>query len=357
MGDKLKNNGQAHSDHVQADDIQAQAVEWFSMMRSDVQNKKDKINFEAWLDQSPKHVQAYEQITAMWRNFERFSDVPSVRTIRQAALDDLALHKAERLENRRRVGLRAMLSAAAVFAVVAIGLAINSERFFGAPSYQTAIGEQKTVVLADDSVVKLNTDTDLQVQYSAEKRQVYLNRGQAHFSVKATPSRPFTVFAGNGSVTATGTKFDVRVEHENVTVTLIEGHVTVTPDVKDVKIGEQDHHETPTQLAPGQQVAYGRKSISEVTGAKLPEITAWQEGELIFDDILLAEAVKEVNRYSAQKVIIADWALGEIRISGMFRTGQSEKFVKALESYFPIEAVQDKKGNRILHAASVSENQ
>src|SRR5262249_46787455 len=91
--------------------------------------------------------------------------------------------------------------------------------------FSTRHGEQQTHRLADGSVLHLNTDTAVTVQYSKTERQVEITSGQAGFEVVHEPERPFHVFAGPAEVIDLGTKFDVRLRSDSTVVTVVEGRV------------------------------------------------------------------------------------------------------------------------------------
>src|SRR3546814_4964644 len=88
--------------------------------------------------------------------------------------------------------------------------------------YATVLGEQRSVTLKDGSQVILDTASELLVQYGSRERKLTLQRGRADFSVQHDDDaqRPFVVHAATGTVTATGTQFQVRVESGIGTVTL-----------------------------------------------------------------------------------------------------------------------------------------
>ena len=66
-------------------------------------------------------------------------------------------------------------------------------------------------VLADNSVLHLNTDSSVTVRYSKTERLVTLTSGEAVFEVAHESGRAFRVLAGGAEVVALGTKFDVRL--------------------------------------------------------------------------------------------------------------------------------------------------
>jgi transmembrane sensor len=119
--------------------------------------------------------------------------------------------------------------AAAASLVMAIGVASTVAYLrFGPRHFETGIGEQRDVLLADGSRIALNTDTALTMHYSAGSRRIELQRGEALFTVKHDAARPFDVAAGKTLTRALGTEFNVDMRRSNVTVSVLEGSVRVS---------------------------------------------------------------------------------------------------------------------------------
>src|SRR5687768_1245554 len=57
--------------------------------------------------------------------------------------------------------------------------------------HMTAIGEQATIVLPDNSEIILNTNTEIEVSFSDSARNIFLKQGEGFFTVTKDPSRPF----------------------------------------------------------------------------------------------------------------------------------------------------------------------
>jgi len=68
---------------------------------------------------------------------------------------------------------------------------------------------------------------------------------------------------------------------------------------------------------------------------------AWKRGMVAFDDVTLAEAVAEMNRYSAIEIRLGDAGLADERISGRFPAGQPVEFAESLELFLPVRAERD----------------
>lgn len=194
--------------------------------------------------------------------------------------------------------------------------------------YRTNAAQRLTATLEDGSRLTLNVGSQVRVVFDDGERRLILDKGQALFEVAKDRLRPFLVVAGSRVVTAHGTMFDVRREPTAIQIALIEGKVSVSSDAQ-----------------PGSAVAMvpddvlvatnGALSLSHVPGRALA-LAGWQDGNLIFVDQTLGEAVAEMNRYGAQRLEVADADTAALRISGSFRIGQLQPFLDALELGFPV---------------------
>ncbi|HEX6398731.1 MAG TPA: FecR domain-containing protein, partial [Steroidobacteraceae bacterium] len=144
--------------------------------------------------------------------------------------------------------------------------------------YRTAVGEQRSITLADHSMVNLNTDTALDVTLSKNLRRVDLHHGEAFFSVAHDPSRAFEVWAAGGKVRAVGTQFGVAIDRDDVTVSVLEGIVVVQP----LATGAAP------RVAANQSVRYrSGGTIGTVGVADVNRINGWREGKLVFERVPL----------------------------------------------------------------------
>jgi transmembrane sensor len=204
-------------------------------------------------------------------------------------------------------------------------------------TYRTALGEQRTITLADGSRVTLNTDSVLRTRGSNGQRLIYLDRGQAFFKVAHDRAHPFIVTAAGRTVTALGTEFDVRVDRGRFHVVLVEGRVKVEAPVAAARREAGAPAEAPksqaTELVAGSQLVAVSDRDWRVARADIPEETAWVTGWLKFDGQPLGDVVAELGRYSNQRIVLADPALASAPVSGRFRPENMGAFVRALETY------------------------
>lgn len=309
-------------------EMEGQAEGWFVRLQEPDCTDDERVGCERWRAQSPAHEAAFRAVEDIWwRSIELGND---------PALDPALAEVLREAERGKAPGARFpfwLLPLAAVLVIVMARLLwIN---MLGPPGiiYDTALGERRSVELADGTVVVLDTRTAVVVRYSGRQRLVELQTGQAHFQVARDPARPFIVQAAGGSVTAVGTRFQVRVEDANATVTLEEGVVRV-----EAPAGGLPSHPAAT-LSPGQQLRFDRDGRQwAIDRVDLEVASAWTQGSLFVKNWRLEDLVAEMNRYSATKLRLVDPALAEIRISGTFRTGDQQALVLVLEHGWSVRA-------------------
>jgi len=210
-------------------------------------------------------------------------------------------------------------------------------------SYETAIGEQSTVVLPDGTVVILNTNSRLGVAYSAAARVLHLQRGEIHVSVAKDSSRRLSVVVGDQILQAVGTAFSVEItENSQIELVVTEGKVVVG-----VRSTGQQATVVPPILAQSDSntVVAGEELILGVPDAVITPVTveelevklSWREGRLIFRGEPLAEALAEVERYTTVEFVFLDEDLKTRSVSGRYRAGDVDALLIALRLNFNID--------------------
>lgn len=355
--------------------VHRQAADWFARLRSAEHTERDVRAFHAWLELDAKHRQAFDEIDQLWHKSRDLKDHPKL-AVGRAYLEQIKAKasippNADRnlLENKsKRAGAFMRRFAIAAALILAVGAGIVFSLFLKTETerYYTAVGEQKIIRLEDGTRIILNTKTTLDVAYTAAQRKVIFVRGQAGFAVSHDPSRPFIVEVDNNKITVLGTEFDVyrrqysdqAGDEADTIVTLLRGSVEVTPNSRAVDNNIADQPTVPetfVTLKPGEQITLSNEGkIQALEKVDLSNINAWRDGKLKFDDTLLLEAVAEANRYGGKQLILTDPALGQLKISGVFETGQNENIAKALRAFFGVEIkIRRDKNLEILPPASM----
>lgn len=297
-----------HERHAEIEDRAAAFViarkdggEWTAERQSEL---------EEWLAQSFAHRAAYLRLDAAWSKADR------VRALRP--------HR-PRAGSASPLGKASMRIAAVLVLFAGIGFGVQQ---LAPPAkistYATPVGGRETLRLADGSEIELNTDTVLRTSVTRESRIVWLDRGEAYFSVAHDPAHPFVVHAAGQKVTVLGTKFTVRRDARALEVSLIEGRIRFNAKSKTA----------PIDLAPGDVVTAkaGTVTLSHKSKRNLAAEVSWRRGVIVFDRTALADAARELNRYNAQKIVLGDERTAKTTIGGTFEATNVEGFARVVHA-------------------------
>jgi len=316
-------------------DIDEEAAVWVWRMDSDTVSAANRDAFTSWLRRDSRHRQAYEDLTRVWTGLNGLAEAKREEKIATFTRTSAGA---------RPAGRKAWWTAAA--AAIVMGVAVAAWMRMGSElqTLATAVGQQRSVTLADGSVVSLNTNTIVETQLQRGVREIYLRKGEAHFQVAHDRSRPFLVHAGDAVVRAVGTQFEVRLRiDQHVDVVVNEGSVEVRSEAaaepagsgRGPRVTPRSHMHT---LAAGQQLspAGNDYSVVPVSTHRLSSVLAWRDGAVVFDGESLSDAIAEIGRYTDARIIVNDPQVAALRVGGRYRTGDVQAFFDALQMAFPV---------------------
>lgn len=296
------------------------AAQWAARRNLRDLTPEEQVEFDTWLTADVRHLGAYGRAEAVLARLERVSSV---------AIGELqARQKATTTDLPRRRFILTGTIAASVAAAGVIGAAFwENSRESGVTTranFATRVGQTREILLADGSVITLNTDSRVAVELSARARNIRLERGEALFDVAKNKKRPFVVFAGDTQVRAVGTSFTVSMLPKRpIQVLVKEGVVELThADAKAVAVGAHTR-----ALAPR-----GSAIVAEtVSSTKLARYLAWEYGRIALDNETLQDAATEFARYSGVRIVV-DPAVANRTVTGMFASDDPVGFAKAAAS-------------------------
>lgn len=306
--------------------LRKSAAHWFVRLRAQPVTPRVDLKFQRWLASDPAHEEDYERQELTW---ELAGELASDEEIEGLIAE--AQRAAPGPRPSASVALSWSATAAALVAAVCIG--VYWQWPSSAAVYMTAAGEQRTVVLPDQSRMTLNTSTQARVEFNRDVRVIELEHGEATFSVTHDANRPFEVRAAKGTARALGTEFNVLSLQSDVTVSVLSGKVEVI--APDTIRGERRRSAV---LTHGEEITYNNSAISQIQRADAARINAWRSGRVAFQDVDLPEALREFNRYGGTPIVLGDASLASVRVSGVFRIGETDALLNALNLAFQIEA-------------------
>jgi transmembrane sensor len=306
-----------------------QARRWFVKINNGQVRAQDQIELEAWLASKPGNREAYSDLSRLWNDFGALD---------YALGSDPALAFRPAL-SRRSIRLPAFTLAGGGVFVVLCGLVLIavSQGWLGlrTKSYSTEVAQISDVTLPDTSRLKLGAETKIEVASDKATRRANLKRGEAFFEVAKDPDRPFFVETDLATIRVVGTKFNVHVGPDDVTVDVAEGQVLVMR--KPLSGTLEGGGEQQVQLKAGDGVQLARSGAFSATAHNhIDQALAWERGQLIFNNARLSTVISDMNRYSYKKFSIDDSVIGELRVTGLFHAGDFDGLSAAIQQTLPI---------------------
>ncbi|QJQ01202.1 FecR domain-containing protein [Herbaspirillum rubrisubalbicans] len=306
--------------------VEAEATDWLARRDRDDWSSSQQESLDAWLNDATENRIAYLRMERTWSRADRL--------VTMKRPGQMSVPPQKGFWDRRTVlRLAASVMLASSVAMLAFNHLVNND-------YVTAVGQRTSLALADGSHVMLNTSTRLQYEPTQGLRLVRLKSGEAYFEVAHDASHPFVIEAGANRVTVLGTKFSVRRDGDHLQVAVVQGRVQVSSQSPG-----QPMRQIVLTRNESAVVDNGLITMSEKTPQSIEHQLSWRQGKLVLDQMTLAQAASEFNRYNKKKIIINDPLAAQIRIGGSFNVDNVDGFVRLLQSGFGL-TVQET-GNEI----------
>lgn len=245
--------------------------------------------------------------------------------------------------SRRGFSLSALWRYAAVVAIIiAVGCIsywqgeVNVKDTFADISVEAPLGSKTKLYLPDGTLVWLNAGSRMTYSqgFGVDNRKVELE-GEGYFEVKRNEKIPFFVKTKDLQLQVLGTKFNFRdyPEDHEVVVSLLEGKVGLNNLLREEK---------EAVLSPDERAvlnkANGLLTVESVTAFNASQ---WTDGYLFFDEELLPDIAKELERSYNVKIHIANDSLKTFRFYGNF-VRREQNIQEVLEALASTEKMQYK---------------
>jgi len=306
--------------------IAEEAARWFARLQGEAATGEDWLAFERWLQSSPAHAQAYEQLETLWIDLEyaplakELGGRPLVAARRRQAI------RAPQV-SRRRAWIGAGAAIAAGLAV-AVGLGVWTPSV-ATQTFETRPGETKAITLADGTHIRLNAASRITVALGPDARRVEMADAEAVFDVAHDANRPFLIAVGDRQVRVVGTEFNLRHRSDLMDLTVRRGVVEVRP------AGAPQAQ--PTRVTIGQELTHFAGQVGSVLKVSDPDQAfAWTNGQLIYRDTPLSDVAADLSRRFATPIRTADARTGALRFSGVLVTDNQSDVLRRLTAYAPV---------------------
>lgn len=301
------------------DDIVTVAIDWMVRMQSGSATEQEREACRRWRAAEARHELAWQRLQSL---SERVATLPSALT--HGSIGDAD----GRRRHNRRFALKTLCVAMGV-GLVAVGSSDVLPWRALLADYATRAGERRRVVLADGTVVELNTASAIDTAYDEQRRLLRLNRGEvlvttAHERDRAY--RPLLVATRLGQARALGTRFQVRDSEAGIRVAVFEGAVEFQPAGASEAI----------RIAAGRQALFDRQGLVGSLSRADEDAVAWTDGYIVADHMPLGELVAELDRSMPGK-LRCDPAVAGLPISGVFPIDQPARILAAIARTLPVQ--------------------
>jgi len=304
------------------------AVEWHLQLHSAAASDADRANFVAWQHQNSTHALAYSRIERMWGKFSVVEPNAAKVSIESALQSGKAIKKIAQHGKGIALSLVAIISAYSAVQTqpAQIWLAEN----------KTAIGEQRSMTLADGSTLMLNTNTALDIDFSDRQRLIKLYQGEVLITVAKDKSRPLIIATAQGTARALGTIFNVKTAEETTQVTVVESKVETCTNPSLFSFSQK----ACITLQPNQGANFTSSQIDSASNIDAENIASWSTGTLAMDNQPLNQVLTELQRYSKAQIQFNADEISNMRVSGVLPLNNMSQSLNLLAGKLPIQISQ-----------------
>jgi ferric-dicitrate binding protein FerR (iron transport regulator) len=233
-----------------------------------------------------------------------------------------------------------LLAAAGAESAVKKALAASDTRTLSASR-----GQRGNVELADGTQASIGAESKVKLPNAfGTKLRTAEVEGSVSFDVAAGQELPFTIWAGNAIVTATGTRFAVRAFADENTVVVRVENGSVSVRVKEAR--------EETTLAAGQAARITPDGkVAMIDGAASDAAFAWVRDSLAFTNMPVSAVLKEVSRWMGFSTSLADSSLGSRAVTLRLGLESRRAAIAVLAKAANFTSEIDKEDNVVFSAA------
>ncbi len=298
-----------------------EAAFWQAKQMSGALSDDERTAFAHWLEASEANRIAFERLEDTLAATDAAAE-----TILSEKFEGELYEEAQNSTAWRMPALAASIGF--VFLTLSATLFFNYSPRPQTQLYATAVGETRSVSLDDGSIINMNTDTTLVVEYNRSERIVSFEEGEAIFNIERDEAKPFIVELPVVEIIVTGTTFNVLASKEDTEIFVISGTVQVKPIAgQTLTLGEGnsihiDSNGAASAIAPFDAI----------------DVLAWTNGKLRFTETPLHEVVDELNRYFTRKIILRDASISMLPVTGEFDATNQTAAIDAITLIFDLDS-------------------
>jgi len=306
---------------------QEQAALWAVRITESPLDAAQQAQLQQWLQQNEQHAALLQQAVSLWRGLGQLTPEQQALLFPAPAANETNVQPIKKARRLPSWGIAALL----MLGVLTATQSFSPLSLWLQADYRTAEKPQQGIMLPDGSRVDLDSGSAIALQFNDQQRQIKLLRGNAWFTVApvtAKEKRPFVVVSDAGSTQALGTQFMLLQEDQGTTVAVFEHSVKVTTPSDSLVLQEQ------------QAAQYQGQQLTRLPHWQPSQASAWHRGLLIIDQQPLSVALTQLSRYRAGEIIVANPALRQKTVSGVFALNQLDGALDGISQQLSLRQVK-----------------
>ena len=305
-----------------------QAAEWFATLNDPRVTPGERAAWRAWLHSDRAHARAWARVRQVDGLFPGLPKQEAQSALRAA-------------DKRWKLPGKGLLSVLVLLPILWLASPLPWPALESRPDYQTQTGQIAPFTLAEGTIVWLNTDSALDVDYDAAQRRLTLLQGEA--LVDSAPdhggaNRPLIVATAHGRIRAVGTRFSVRRHAETTVVHVFEGRVSVA----------RGNGADSVAVLAGRMAEFNRQDIVRA-GAAVRARAAWVKGILIADNTPLCDFTRDLERYFKGNIDCPE-EIAHLRLVGVYPLRDTARILAAIQTALPVHIRRRPGGYAIVSA-------
>lgn len=293
-----------------------QAISWALRLRNNRANVRLHAQCEHWREAHVDHELAWQRVQALQQELNsQLSAIPGAHV----ALENVAHGLGRRQALKMLSGVVLVGSAAWVSRDLTGWQRWTSD-------LATATGERRSVQLPDGTRLQLNTDSAVDLDFSAQQRLITLVRGEILVTCGTTLSAPLLVQTRHGLLEGIDGRFSVRQDSDCTRLSVVSGNVAIhSPHSADG---------FSTQAHAGENYLVNQTHATPAPPLDM-DVGAWTDGLIVTRGMRLADFLSEVGRYRHGYLGCSADVAG-LRLSGVFRLEDTDKLLAILPKTLPV---------------------
>lgn len=284
---------------------------------------EESVELEKWLEASSENRKYFRQVREIW--FSTISANEEKRYDKEKAYNRF-LNRTRQIPLGKKVSRhRSLYKYMVKIAAVMLLCIISSVSYWSGKEQvkkqfaemrvetEAPLGSKTKFSLPDGTLVWLNSGSKISYSqgFGVVERKLQLV-GEGYFEVVRNEQLPFEIQTKELELQVLGTKFDFKnyPDDEEVSVNLLEGKVSLRNALKNKEV---------CYLQPNQKAMLNKQNGElHISSVKAHYASEWTKGFLFFDEELLPDIAKELERSYNVKISLEDPSLDTCRFYGNF---------------------------------------